>query len=111
MTNLEKLALEIMEDAEKEGEPITIEEATLMAEMELKDKNNRRYEKSDPLKKERKPRERKADLEKKYLIDCAVAFLENLCIEDISVKTETEINFIYNNNNYSFKLIKHRPKN
>ena len=88
----------------------TREEAEDMAEMELKDKNSRRYEKSDSLKKERKPRERKADLEKKYLIDCAVTFLEDLCIEDISIKTETEINFIYNNNSYSFKLIKHRPK-
>lgn len=64
MMNKEKLAEKIMLECEKEGEPVTMEEALEMAEMEIKANGNRRYEKSDKPRK-KSTRERKVDETKK----------------------------------------------
>ena len=57
-----------------------------------------------------KPKERKVDEDKKLLLaamqDCLLDFGE-IVITD--VKTETEIGFVFNGNNYTLKLTKHRP--
>lgn len=71
-------------------------------------KVERRYEKSD---KKRKTSEkvRKVDEEKGYLLNEVKALLDTLNATEVSVKTETEISFKYGENNYTFKLTKHRP--
>ena len=70
----------------------------------------RRYEQSDkPRKKTEKVR--KIDFEKGYLLEIMRKALENEAkIDNFWVKTETELYFSYNNNNYTVKLTKHRPK-
>lgn len=70
----------------------------------------RRYEKSTkPRKKTEKVR--KIDFEKGYLLEIMRKALENEAnIEDFWIKTETELYFTYNNNKYTVKLTKHRPK-
>ena len=108
--NLEKLAEQIQLDMKKEGEPITYEEALEMAEMEIKAKGIKRYEQTET-KKERKPRERKVDEEKKEILSyIEEKFNDIIGLEVTEVKTETEIHFTFNNNKYSVKLTKHRPK-
>lgn len=70
-------------------------------------KNIKRYEQST---KERKKstKERKVDEEKKYLLDLLIKAINNEnCINN--VKNEAEFSFTFNENNYTVKLIKHRP--
>lgn len=105
----EKLIARIIKECEQDGEPVTKEEAEEMAEMEIKANSTRHYEKSD---KPRKPatKERKVDSTKKRLLaDCKV-LLEGLGAIILDVKTETEISFSFENEEYSFKLVKHRSK-
>lgn len=70
----------------------------------------RHYEKSGkPRKKAEKVR--KVDENKKILLEIMRNALENdENTADFSIKTETEINFTYFNDNYTVKLTKHRPK-
>lgn len=105
----EKLIARIMEECLAEDEPVTREEAEEMAEMEIKAGSNRHYEKSDKPRKTAK-KERKIDETKKRLLaDCRV-LLEGLGAQTLNVKTETEITFLFGGDEYSLKLIKHRPK-
>lgn len=110
MINFEKLIETIMKEAEKDGEPVTYEEAKEMAEMEVKAKKEvKNVAQSD---KKRKPstRERKVDEEKGAILREVKALLEELGATDTEMKTETEIDFLFNGNSYSIKLTKHRPK-
>lgn len=79
-----------------------------MKEIEEKNKKMRRYVKSD---KERKKstRERKVDNEKKFLLEIVADSLEKSNISITERKTETELKFSYNSNDYTLKLTKHRP--
>lgn len=105
----EKLIEKIMKDCEADNEPVTREEAEEMAEMEIKASTDRHYEKSNKPRKNAK-KERKVDNTKKRLLtDCKI-LLEGLGANIINIKTETEINFSFENEEYSLKLIKHRPK-
>ena len=104
----EKLVSEIMKEAEADREPVTREEAEEMAKMELGAKADRRYEQSE-IKKERKPKERKIDEEKKHILGCLKTLLEGMHADILNVKTETEIEFMFGGNHYSLKLTKHRP--
>lgn len=104
----EKLITRIMKECEKDGEPVTREEAEKMAEMEIKAGGIRRYEKSETPRKPTK-HERKVDEKKKHLLDCCRVLLEGLGSQIVSIKTETEISFIYDGEEFSFKLVKHRP--
>lgn len=106
---LEKLIKSIMAEAEADGEPVTYDEAKEMAEMEIKAKGVKRYEQTAPTKKDRKPKERKIDEEKGYLLSCIRGLLGGEGAEIIATKTETEVEFNYNGNHYSVKLTKHRP--
>ena len=106
---LEKLTAKIMKECEADGEPVTREEAEEMARMELKASGNRHYEQSEKPRKAVK-KERKIDETKKRLLaDCRV-LLEGLGAQTLSVKTETEISFLFDGDEYSLKLVKHRPK-
>lgn len=110
MERLEKLALSIFKEMEKDGEPVTIEEAREMAKMEINSKELcRRYEKSD------KPRvttirERKVDANKKAILDKIYICLEEAGIAIDSIQNETTISFHYKKDSYSLKLVKHRKK-
>lgn len=106
---IDALALEIIEEFKKEGEVTTFEEAIEMAKMELNEKANRRYEKSDTSRKEAK-RERKVDPIKADLADRFIVAIENYGGTVAPLKTETEIHFELGEDNYTLKLIKHRPK-
>lgn len=104
----EKLVAEIMREAEADGEPVTKAEAEEMARMEMGAKADRRYEQSE-VKKERKPKERKVDEEKGHILGCIKNLLVGMHADILAVKTETEVEFIYNGNHYTAKLTKHRP--
>lgn len=106
---IEKLIEKIMKECEQAGEPVTAGEAREMAEMEFKANKNRHYEKSDKPRKTTK-KERKVDETKKRLLANCRILLEGLGAEIVSVKTETEINFYFDDSEYSLKLIRHRPK-
>ena len=106
---LEQLAKEIYNEALEDGEPVTEDEALEMAKMELGSKENIRYEKSDKPRKAT-TKERKVDENKKLLLNCCRVLLEGMKAEIVNVKTETEINFNFDDSEYSLKLIKHRPK-
>lgn len=109
MMDKEKLIAKIMKECEQDGEPVTREEAEEMAEMEIKASGIKHYEKSDKPRKTVK-KERKVDTTKKRLLmDCKV-LLEGLGAEIVAVKTETEITFTFEGEEYGLKLIKHRPK-
>lgn len=100
----EKLILEIMADAEKDGEPVTREEAEEMAEMEIKANASRRYEKAE---KPRKPatREKKLDEEKVEIIKKICDFLLTNGEETATIVNEQrEIQF----REFSITLTKHR---
>jgi hypothetical protein len=104
----EKLITRIMKECEQDGEPVTREEAEEMAEMEIKANGIKHYEKSDKPRKAVK-KERKVDTDKKYLLNLLIAAINaETCIKN--VKTETEFSFEFGNDEYSVKLIKHRPK-
>ena len=76
MDKFEKLVNEIMTEAEKDGEPVTREEAKEMARMELGAKQIKRYEKAEkPRKKSKKPKTIKVSDEKIALF---ASILQNL---------------------------------
>lgn len=107
--NKERIISEIMKECEKEGEPVTREEAEKMAEMEIKFAEQRHYEKSD---KPRKPsiKERKIDENKKRILNNCRILLEGMQAIITSIKTETELSFTFNEEDYTLKLIKHRKE-
>ena len=109
MDKMEKLIATIMKEAEADGEPVTREEAEEMAKMEINaNKDVKRYEQGEkPRKKAEKVR--KVDEEKRYLLQNVKDTLEDLGAETKLIKTETEVTFTYNGNNYTIKLTKHRP--
>ena len=112
MDKLEKLISEIMKEAEADGEPVTREEAEEMAKIELSATNIKRHEQSNKKRKEPKPKERKIDPDKKHIFNLVKCLLEgcelNEEISNLKAKTETELNFEYNNAQYSWRLVKHR---
>ena len=112
---LEQLAKEIYNEALEDGESVTEDEALEMAKMELGSKEMLNYTQAT-VKKERKKVERKVDANKASLINFLKTILEDeeLVINeglvlDIRVKPETEISFNYCGDEYTLKLIKHRP--
>ena len=108
MTELEKLAKQIMTECEKDNEPVTKEEALEMAKMEIGNKQIKRYEKSTAPRK-KTTRERKIDTEKAELLDLFIKGFTEKFPRMVQVKNETEFSFTFNENSYTVKLIKHRP--
>lgn len=85
-------------------------ESPEMKEMERKAKEIKRYEKSNtPRKKSTK--ERKVDETKKRFINGFRVYLEGCGATVTPIKTEAEMHFTFENENYTVKIIKHRaPK-
>lgn len=116
MNEKEKLIQSIMKECEADGEPVTREEAEEMAEMELNSKSQRRYEKSETAKPKRTRPPRKEDAEKRAIIESIAHQLTRCVYEDsepldILIKNpEREITFVFNNNDYSITLTRHRQK-
>jgi len=73
-------------------------------------KNIKRYEQSDK-KRKTSTRERKVDDEKKAFLAGFRIFAESKGGIVTTVKNEAEFSFIYGENSYTVKLIKHRNKN
>ena len=105
MTSLELTREEAIETWLDDNDYTQNEEAE---ELTKKAKTVRRYEKSDATRK-KTIKERKVDEEKKRLLDDVRVLLEGLGAEITAVKNEAEISFLFGDNDYSFKLIKHRP--
>ena len=80
-----------------------VEELTEKAKKEIK-----RYEQSDK-KRKSSTRERKVDNEKKAFLDGFRVFVEGKGGNVTTQKNEAEFSFTYGGNEYSVKLIKHRP--
>lgn len=120
MNKIETLATEIMNEFAKDNDPITFEEACEMAEMELKEKTNRRYEKADTPRKKAE-RKKKEDPIKREIISTLAQNLTRVVIDNendpleipsdiIITNPEKEITFTLRGENYSVTLTKHRPK-
>lgn len=106
----EQLVSQIVEECKKNGEPVTIAEATEMAEMEKKSNSNHRYEKSTN-KRKAAQKERKIDETKKKLLSGMKVYVEGSGGTVTSIKNESEFTFTYSDgNSYTVKLIKHRNK-
>ena len=106
----EALAKKIFAECEKEGEPVTMEEALEMAEMEINANGDRRYEQST---KQRKTatKERKVDTTKKRFLGGFQTYLEGCGGIITSIKNEAEFSFTFEGESYTVKLVKHRqPK-
>lgn len=105
----EKLVARIMKECAAEGEPVTKKEAEQMAEWEMKSKAVRENAKSDA---QRKPstRERKIDETKKRILNNCRILLEGMGAVSAQMKTETEVSFTFEEEEYSLKLVKHRKK-
>ena len=104
----EKLIKSIMKDLD-----CSREDAEEVAEMEIKAKGIKRYEKAEETK-PRKKREPKIDTEKVAIIELLFDLCKNsiylLPIEEMTIKNpQKEITFKIGQNEYSLTLIKHRP--
>ena len=105
----EKLIARIMKECEQGGEPVTREEAEEMAEMEIKANGIKHYEKSDKPRKTVK-KEREVDKTKKRILNNCRILVEGMGAEVTATKTETEVTFWFEDEEYTLKLVKHRPK-
>ena len=108
---LEQLAQEIYNECLSDGEPISMEDATEMAKMELGAKEIKNYTQSTVEKKKQGTRQKKVDEVKvafvKALYDSLVVDdrLENLVIKN----PQKEVTFTFNGLDYSITLTQHRP--
>ena len=109
MKNKDKLIEKIMKECEQDGEPVTREEAAEMAEMEIRANADRRYETSDKPRKSAN-KERKVDTTKKEILNNCRVLVEGMGAKTLEIKTETELVFTFEEEEYSLKLIKHRAK-
>lgn len=108
---IDALALEIMEEAQKDGDAVTLEDAQEMAIMEIKARDIKNYTKSDAPRKQSK-REHKIDPDKKFLLAMLFNGLDPDEIDGLQVGekiNESEFSFTYSGSSYTVKLIKHRP--
>lgn len=106
MDKREKLILEIMKEAEADGEPVSREEAEEMADMELKAKSIKNYVQST-VEKPKAKRTVKKDEEKIKIIQKIFNFLLTNGFDNaIIINEQREITF----GDYSLTLTKHRKK-
>ncbi len=107
---VEKLDISILEACdlilEEEGK-IEESQETKQAIKDAEKNAPRRYEKSGNRKKTEKVR--KVDETKGLLLANVKDLIEKMGAEVQGIKTETELNFIYEGAHYTFKLTKHRP--
>jgi hypothetical protein len=108
MIDKEALAKKIFIECEKEGEPVTMEEALEMAKMEINASSKRQYEQSAKPRKS-STKERKVDTTKKRFLDCFQTCIENCGGTITFTKNEAEFSFTFEGESYTVKLVKHRP--
>lgn len=112
--DFEKLVTKIMKDFEKDGTPVTREEAEEVANMEIKAGNLKNYVSTKKPKaenaKEKKPP--KIDPIKKVLIEKITKFLKtDTTITNVNIENEQRVvQFKIDNESYSLTLTKHRKK-
>lgn len=108
MMTLEKLAAKIFKECEKEGEPVTMDEALEMAEMEINAKGH--YEQNAA--KVRKPvsRKRKVDETKKRFLNGFKIYLQDCGAIVEMPKNEVELNFKFGDDDYTVKLTRHKKR-
>lgn len=107
----EKLILEIMADAEKEGDPLTREEAEQVAEWEIRAKGCKVYAQADKPKKEKLPKVVQVSEEKIALFDLLWEGLSNFYGENAQiVKNNKEISVQIGQKSFKIDLIEHRNK-
>ena len=109
-----KKNMEILKISREEAEELYIsdhEEKDTPEQKEYteKAKKLKRYEKSDTPRK-KSTRERKVDEEKGHILKCIKVLIEGLHGQVTEIKNEAEFSFLFNENSYTIKLIKHRPK-
>lgn len=104
----EKLIKDIMREAEADNEPVTLEEATEMAEMEIKAKGFKNYV-SDKTTRAKTIKSRKIDTEKLEILNMISEFLKSKNIDNAVIR-EIGIDFKINDNNFNLKLTRHRKK-
>lgn len=105
---IEKLAKQIFDEFAKDGEPVTMEEATEMAQMELKAKKDCKTYAQAEKPRAKSKKERKVDTEKLELWKMLIKGLSENNI-DYELENEVALHFEYGGNAYSLKLTKHRP--
>lgn len=109
--NFETLVKSIMQEYEKDGMPVTKEEAEEVARMEMKAGKIKNYVSSQPKKKTATKRAVKIDPVKKDLIIKLKDFLTSLSFTEITIINEQrEVSFNIDDDNYSVTLIKHNKK-
>lgn len=108
---LETLANKIMKEYEKDGEPITFEEAVEVAQMELNAKDLKNYTQSEETVKKKaegkKTREKKIDAEK---ADILTIIADALNSKGYNAKITNVDKYIEVGDTILINLIKHRPK-
>ena len=109
---VEKLDLSIYEACdlilEEEGK-IEESEETKKAIKDAEKNAPRRYEHSEKTERKAVKKERKVDETKGHLLACVATLLDGMGAENLTLKTETEVKFVYKGDSYTFKLTKHRP--
>lgn len=107
-TYMEKLGIS-HEDAEQLWED---DQANLIGDegekMTKNAKKIRRYEKGESSRKKME-KTRKVDTVKKFLLDCAMKGLTEE-VSKVEYHNEVSISFVYNDENFSLKLIRHNKK-
>lgn len=93
------------EDLDYCPEGMTLEEVT-----EAQDKKAPKLVARSDEKKERKPRERKPNEDKRFLINLLWSVLKGVDASGCILNPEREITFDHNGKNYSVVLTEHRPK-
>ena len=102
---VEELAKQLQKEYEEMGDPVTDEEALEIARMEMGAKEIKNYTQGLPEKKERKPREKKIDEDKKSIIE----LLAKALVESGYNATITNIDKTIDFDCYTVNLVKHRP--
>lgn len=110
----EKMIERIMKECADDGMPVTREEAEEMAEMETKAEEVKIRGEAE-VKGNHKPKPRKIDETKKSILDNVRVLIEGMQLNakeptNTTIKTETELNFTYKGDSYTFKLTKHKKK-
>lgn len=94
---------------DKEFADLPQDELEEMAEMELKEQGNRRYEQSaTPRKKTDRPK--KIDENKKFLLEQLFSFLTDKVENLVLTNDQKCADFQYKGEEYTLTLTKHRPK-
>lgn len=110
MTNLEKLAQTIYDECAKDGEPISMEDALEMAQMELGAKEIKTYAQAEmSKKKDKKPKTVKISQEKAEIFANICTFLQENY--DFSVEIDNKLCKIYKNGKvFKLDLVETRQK-